>query len=161
MFGHSVRMPVDIMYGSPNQPTTTIPKYVVDLRSSLSAAYKQVRDCMGNKRARQKEFYDRRVHGQLFSPGDLVWLNNLAVPHGRAKKLHCPWTGPYRIIARLSDAVYRIQHIRLCRKRVVVYFDRLKPRSPTTRQPEEGQQAHSQIYTLHPHPLALLLNYCT
>ena len=161
MFGRSVRMPVDIMYGimygSPNQPTTTLPKYVADLRSSLSAAYKQVREYMGNKLARQKEFYDRRVHGQPFSPGDLVWLNNPAVPRGRAKKLHCPWTGPYRIVARLSDAVYRIQHIQLRRKRLVVHFDRLKPCSSTTRQPEEGQQACPSDLPSSPPPIGTTL----
>ena len=55
MFRRSVRMPVDIMYGSPNQPTTTLPKYVADLRSSLSLAYKQLHEYIGNKLARQKE----------------------------------------------------------------------------------------------------------
>ena len=87
-----------------------------------------------------------------------MWFDNLAVPHGRAKKLHCPWTGPYQILARLSDAVYCIQHIRLCRKRVVVYFDRIKPCSPTTRQPEEeGQQAHTSNLPSSPPPIGTTL----
>ena len=50
------------------------------------------------------------------------------VRRGRSRKLHCPWTGPYRIGSWLSDAVYRIQHAQVWRKRLVVHLDRLKPR---------------------------------
>ena len=135
MFGRQVRMPVDLMYGSPNPPITTVPQYVADLRSSLRVAYNQVRDSMARKLSRQKELYDRKVHGQPFKPGDLVWLHNCAVPRGHCRKLHHPWTGPYRVINRLSEAVYRIQHLQARRKRLVVHFDRLKPCSPDTRLP--------------------------
>ena len=127
MFGRQVRMPVDVMYGTPTPQSSTVPQYVADLRSSLCAAYEQVRERTGCKLDRQKELYDRKVHGQPFKPGELVWLHSPAVPRGQSKKLHCPWTGPYRIVAKLSDAVYRIQHSQAHRKRPVVHFDRLKP----------------------------------
>jgi len=135
MFGRQVRMPVDLMYGSPTPHSTTVPQYVADLRSNLTAAYEQVRATMSTKLGRQKEFYDRRVHGQPFKPGDLVWLHSPAVPRGQSRKLHFPWTGPYRVANRLSDAVYRIQHCQSRRKRLVVHFDRLKRCSPNTRLP--------------------------
>ena len=141
MFGRSVRMPVDIMYGSPNRPQVTLPQYVADLRSSLTAAYARVRKCMEGKLDRQKELYNRRVHGKPFQKGDLVWLHTPAVPRGRAKKLHRPWTGPYRIVAKLSDAVYRIQHLQSRCKQLVVYFDRLKLCPPTTRLPRTEVQS--------------------
>ena len=133
MFGRQVRMPVDLMYGNPNSHTATVPQYVASLRSSLRAAYDQVRNTMTTRLSRQKDLYDRRAHGEPFSSGDLVWLHTPAVPRGHSKKLHCPWTGPYRVVSRLSDAVYRIQHSQLRRKRLVVHFDRLKPCSPDTR----------------------------
>lgn len=128
-------MPVDLMYGSPQPPTTTVSQYVADLRSSLNAAYNQVRDSMSRKLSRQKELYNQKAHGQPFKPGDLVWLHNPAVPRGYSKKLHCPWTGPYRLVNRVAEAVYRIQHLQACRKRAAVHFDRLKPCSPDTRLP--------------------------
>ena len=135
MFGRQVRMPVDVMYGNPNSHTTTLPQYVAGLRSSLNAAYDQVRNTMMTRLSRQKDLYDRRAHGEPFRSGDLVWLHTPAVPRGHSKKLHCPWTGPYRVVSKLSDAVYRIQHPRLRRKRLVVHFDRLKACSPDTRLP--------------------------
>ena len=88
---------------------------------------------MTAKLSRQKELYDHKAHGIPFKPGDLVWLNNPAVPRGQSKKLHRPWTGPYRVVSRLSEAVYRIQCVHTRRKRLVVHFDRLKPCLPNTR----------------------------
>ena len=33
--------------------------------------------------------------------GDLVWLHHPAVPRGKSRKLHRPWTGPYRVRTKL------------------------------------------------------------
>ena len=63
MFGRQVRMPVEIMYGSPTQQETTVPQYVADLQTSLTAAYMYVREQRGAKLDRQKEVYDKRSHG--------------------------------------------------------------------------------------------------
>lgn len=112
MFGWRVRMPIDIMYGTPDSDSaiSNLPRYVANFRSNLITAYQNVREHMGHQLDCQKEFYDRKIHGQPFQPGDLVWLHSQHVKRGQAKKLHCPWTGPYRVVNRLSDAVYRIQH---------------------------------------------------
>ena len=101
-------------------------QYVADLQTSLTAAYMHVQEQMGAKLDRQKEVYDKRSHGKPYEKGDLVWLNTPVVPRGQAKKLHHPWAGPYRIVTKLSEAVYRIQHVRLHKKHQVVHFDRLK-----------------------------------
>ena len=73
--------------------------------------------------------YRKKVHGDQFDQGDLVWLHNPVVPRGQSRKLHCPWTGPFKVVKRLSDAVYRIQDTRPKQKRsrIVVHYDRLKP----------------------------------
>jgi hypothetical protein len=60
--GRQVRMPVDLMYGNPNSHTATVPQYVASLRSSLRAAYDQVRNTMTTRLSRQKDLYDRRAH---------------------------------------------------------------------------------------------------
>ena len=87
---------------------------------------------MAVEHKRQKEFYDRRVHGQPYVDGDLVWLHSPVVPRGKFKKFHHPWTGPYKVIKQLSDVNYRIQSVP-GRRRMVVHFDRLKPCHPATR----------------------------
>ena len=58
MFGRQVRMPVDLMYETPNNTSpTTIPEYVTKLRASLTSAYEQVRTTVPAQLKRQKEFY--------------------------------------------------------------------------------------------------------
>lgn len=152
MFGRKVRMPVDIMYGSSTPQKLTVPQYVADLRASLSAAYEGVRKEMGCKLERQKELYNKKAHGEPYNPGDLVCLHNPAVPQGRSRKLHHPWTGPYRIVNRISDAVYRIQHVKIRRKRLVVHFDRLKPCPPDIRLPQITKHQPRVAGPLQPAP---------
>jgi len=116
------------MYGSCPTESVSPHQYVETLKATLESAYARVRKHMKVAARRSEELYNTRVHGREFEVGDLVWLNNPVVPRGRSRKLHCPWTGPFKVIKKLSSVVYRIQDNRPgSRKRVVVHFDRLKP----------------------------------
>ena len=79
------------------------------------------------KQEHQKELYDRKRHGDPYQVGDLVWLHSSVVPRGYSRKLHLPWTGPYKVLKRLSDVTYRIQSSRGRRCLCVVHFNRLRP----------------------------------
>ena len=133
-------MPVDIMLGTTMSAPSTVSQYVANLRNSLETAYEYVRSQMGHKQEQQKDRYDTRSHGKAFGVGDLVWVHNPAVPRGRSKKLHRPWTGPFRVLEKISMSVYRLQCVQSSRKRVVVRFDRLKPCFSDMRQPEKREQ---------------------
>ena len=111
MYGRQARMPIDIMYGTPTPKPQLASEYAGKLRESLEAAYERVRKQMGQKLDRQAEIYNRKAHGEPFKPGDLVWLHSPAIAKGHSKKLHKPWTGPFKIVSKLSEATYRIQHI--------------------------------------------------
>ena len=63
----------------------------------------------GASQQRQKALYDDKVHRKPFAVGDRVWLHSPVVPRGKSRKLHHPWTGPWQVVKRLSDAVYRLQ----------------------------------------------------
>lgn len=107
MFGRRARMPVEIALGTAaTSPTTTVPDYVVKLQTSLETAYSYVRERMGHRMEQQKKQYDTKTNGQPYACGDLVWLHNSAIPRGKSKKLHRPWTGPYRVVKKLSEVVY-------------------------------------------------------
>ena len=45
---------------------------------------------------------------------------------GTSRKLHKPWSGPFKVIKKLLEVNYRIQKLKNRRNRVVVHFDRLK-----------------------------------
>ena len=89
MFGRQARMPIDVVYGSPNEEMMPS-EHAASLRDRLESAYRRVREQMNHKLDRQKEYYNRKVHGQPYSAGDLVWLHAVAVRRGRTKKFHRP-----------------------------------------------------------------------
>ena len=131
-------MPTDVMYGSPAPLTggsQSPSEYASSLRKQLEGEYSRVRDKTGHQQKRQKVFYDTKVHGAPYEPGDLVFLHSPAVPRGQAKKLLRPWLGPFRIVRRLSESTYGIQHLMSSRHRLVVHFDWLKLCPPGMRHP--------------------------
>ena len=89
---------------------------------------------------RQQLLYDKKVYGE---PYDLVWLLNPVIPKRKSQKLHCPWSGPFRVVKKLSSVVYCIQDTHSQRKRQVVHFDRLKSCDPDIRIPESSQPARN------------------
>ena len=60
--------------------------------------------------AERINFYDLKVHGKPYEVGDYVWLQSQA-PKRTSRKLHHPWTGPYKVINKVSDVTYQIQHL--------------------------------------------------
>ena len=114
----------------------TPPSYASDLQKSLREAYHRVRTSFDTGHQHRKEIYDKKVHGRQYESDELVWLYSPAIPRGQSKKLHHAWTGPYRVLQRLSDCDYRIQ-VALGQKKppIVVHFNRLKLCLPGTRFP--------------------------
>jgi transposase InsO family protein len=109
MFGREARLPVDLMFGPSPTDTTSPNEYTAQLQLSLREAYQRVRTNLTTAHNRQKDYYDQRIHGRPIQPGNLVWLLSPAVPVGHSRKLHCPWTGPYEVLQKLSDCTYKIQ----------------------------------------------------
>ena len=128
MFGRQAKLPIDLMYGPPSDTTdpTPVSDYAVHLKKSLEDAYSLAREKLGTSHERRKEYYDRRVHGSPFQPADLVWLHSTVIPQGHSRKLHHPWTGPCRVIERISDSDYRIKGLCGRQRTQIVHYDRLK-----------------------------------
>ena len=103
--------------------------------------------CRNHTGAALKELYDRRVHGDEYQVGDLVWLHNPVIPKGAKRKLHCPWTGPFKVVKKLSTVVYRIQDTRPNkRKRLVVPM-----RAEIPGQDHSPQEVQKQLPLLQEH----------
>ena len=91
----------------------------------------------------QKDVYDACCKGNSrpYREGDLVWLEEKAVPRWLHRKFYRPWSGPWRVVKVISDVTYRIQceevvTTRERRKtRMIVHFNRLKPYLPRPAQP--------------------------
>ena len=119
MFGRQAQLPVDLVFKTNKAPNVSSSEYAVELQQTLERAYDKVRQATGAKQQLQKRLYDQRVHGELYQVGDHVWLHTTVLARGNTKKLHHPWTGPYRVVKRLSNSTDRIQLPRNPRKRFV------------------------------------------
>ena len=133
MFGREARLPIDLVYGTQTQQASPVQEYAQNLKKLLEDAYDKVREKSATAHKRQKEIYDRKVHGEPYKVNDKVWLFNPVVKKGKSRKLHHPWIGPYIVIERVSECDYRLKAIQGKKNLIIVHFNRLKLCSPGTR----------------------------
>jgi hypothetical protein len=110
MLGRDLRLPVDLLYGRPDQePSRSTSAYSDNLEARLEQIQEFARDHLKIASDRMKERYDSSVDGALLERGDPVWLYNPQRKKGKSPKLTRPWKGPYLVIKRINDVVYRVQ----------------------------------------------------
>ena len=120
MFGRKARISIDLLYGTGEvEKQVSVNSYVSQQSKIYEAAYHQVQNRMGLQQDRQKEVYDRKRHGEPLKQGDYVMLCTPVVPRGRCRKLMRPWSGPYKILKKLSEVTYRIRRCQGRRKHTV------------------------------------------
>ena len=120
-FGRELRLPSDFI-----QPDSRLPShklhsdYATELKSRLMQAFQTASETMKVSHRTAYEVLHR-----------VLWLHKKS-RRGRCMKLNRPWTGPWVVIKRLSEVVYRIKYCgpawsysRI--KRRVVRFNQLKP----------------------------------
>ena len=123
--GSELRLPVDLVFGQPPGETQSSISFVRNLQSTLTDVHHRARECDAAGHRHQKDIYDRRSKGKPFEVGELVWLFSSVVPSDMPRKLHWPWTGPYRVCRQLDLAVYEISPLSGGRTQNV-HFNRLK-----------------------------------
>jgi hypothetical protein len=58
--------------------------------------------------ARMKRNYDKGRSSAEFSIDDLVWVYQPVPTEGQSAKLYAAWSGPWRVVAKLSPLLYRV-----------------------------------------------------
>ena len=120
MLGREVEVPLDLMIGQPPaEMPTEVTEYAQVLREKMEKAHDYARQHLAKSAVRQKRYYDHKVKEMLFNRGDMVWLYTPAVKKGHSKKLQRYWTGPFAVVDRLSDTIYRIQKSKAAKPKVV------------------------------------------
>ncbi|XP_065182524.1 uncharacterized protein LOC135813352 [Sycon ciliatum] len=127
LFGREVCLPQGVAYGLPcDDSAPTEAAYVRTLRQRLQHAHTVVRKRLANVHRHQARLHDAGISAVRYEVDDLVWLLVPAVPVGTTPKLARPWKGPFRVVDKLSEVVYRIADTRPPGKRQVVHANRLK-----------------------------------
>ena len=131
MLGRNVELPIDILLGVPpdaenDNPERPATAYAQELQERLKLVHDYARQNIKIASETQKKNYDHRCDGRpLFERGEAVWLHNPQRKKGVCPKLSCTWEGPYLVIERLCDVVYKIQKTSKSTPKVV-HSNRLK-----------------------------------
>ncbi|KAJ8985420.1 hypothetical protein NQ317_017049 [Molorchus minor] len=128
-----LRLPFDLRFGHPEERADTVEDYSLKLATRIDAIHDEARKKLQFESDRLKTRYDARSNNSGYQAGDEVWLYNPARKKGRSPKLQKIWEGPYTVIKRINDLVYRIQRGPRAKMKVV-HLDRLAP----YRRPHEG-----------------------
>lgn len=125
LFGSNIRLPSDITFGAtPNLDAVGVTEYVADLKNRLNEIHETARVKMNLYSERMKTRYDVRAAAPGFVEGQKVWLYNPQRKKGISSKLTMSWEGPYVVIKKINDVVYRIRR-RPNGRFKVVHTDRL------------------------------------
>ena len=128
VYGREMCLPVDLMFPSAHEEDNPPcgPAYVEYLRRAITSAHLFARDHLQKAAQRQKKGYDAYTRDRpAFQDGDLVRYFYLPLTQGN--KFARPWTGPWRIISKVTDVDYRISLVSQPAKTRVVHVDYLKP----------------------------------
>jgi len=127
MLGRNVELPIDIILGRPPEdPITHTTNHVPDLQQKLELVHEYARQNLTMASQKQKKYYDHRCDNRsLFDKGDPVWLHNPQRKKGICPKLSLKWEGPYLVIEKLCDVVFKIQRSARSTPKVV-HANRLK-----------------------------------
>ena len=132
VFGRELRLPCDLMFEAPPDKEQSVTDYAADLAERLRDTHNFARQHLKVASDRMKARYDQLANSAGFQEGDRVWLYRPIRKRGKSPKLQTSWEGPYTIITRINDVVYRVQrHPRT--KMMVVHLDRLAPYLGATR----------------------------
>lgn len=127
MLGRELNLPVDLIIGQPEPLVLEdAPEYVWDLQERMETAHRVARENLAKSSVRQKSYYDHKAIKRSFEPGQKVWWYNPCRKPGRCPKLQSSWSGPYVIVTRLGDVVYRIRNLRRG-KLHVTHVEHLRP----------------------------------
>ncbi|XP_075168511.1 uncharacterized protein LOC142240690 [Haematobia irritans] len=127
LFGTEFKLPGDLIFGAtPNE--LAMEETSNDIPNTFGKVHESVRNKIKMVSNRMKARYDRAANTEGFSEGQLVLLFNPQRKKGLCPKLQTQWEGPYKVIKKINDVVYRIQKDDSPRSKMkVVHLERLAP----------------------------------
>ena len=128
VFGRIPSLPVDLVIGHlENEIPENMNEYTHELTTRMSNIHEFARNRLDISTKAMTREYSRKVTVNLYTANDEVWLYNNART-GPGKKLDSPWIGPFTIVKRINDVVYKIEKKNNSGKKFkIVHFNLLKP----------------------------------
>ena len=119
-----MQYPIDLFYSKPpGDPTLVSGENGLELNEKLYEVHSHAKAT--REQPRQREYFNRRTHGDPFKPGDLVWLFE---PHrSKSRTFYLRWQCPYEVLNRTSEVTYKNCKRGRPETWTKVHFNRLKP----------------------------------
>ena len=138
LYGREIAMPIDLQFdlGERIEVPRCAIAYVDWVRDSLRLSHEFARGRLQVSAKRQKKNYQEHSRDAVFKRGDWVWKVD---PQRRYGKLHPKNTGPWLVIARISEVVYKVQRSEAFDPKLV-HVDKLSKYYP-----EIGEQLRNWI----------------
>ena len=127
LFGRELSIPASILV--PSDPEGTLEaeyasEYVMMLQEKLNAIHKTARDRLEKAGLKQERGYNNRLRYHEYKVGDVVYYC-YPVKTRVPKEAFFKWKGPFVVVEKISNTVYRIQKS-LRAKSLVVNHDSMK-----------------------------------
>ena len=123
MFGREITFPVNVMFGDCPDRTQVCPSEFVEwLRHSMALSFEVAYENLKVAASRQKKAYEKGLKPRSFDSGELVWR---WYPPLANVKLGLGWTGPYKVLSKITSVTYKIEKLSSL-KQIVVHVDHLK-----------------------------------
>ena len=130
MFGREARLPIEVILGigatSTGEEVASYGDYVNSLKERMQVAHDLARKHLGQNALQMKESYDAKKNLNQYNRGDLVWYATESKQLHTAPKLRVPFQGPYLVLDRLGDLLFKIQ-LDEKGKQKIEHHDKLKP----------------------------------
>lgn len=110
--GREARLPTELLYSEIEDRDQSEEDYIQELIARLREVFNQTEANIVSNKKNSKWYYDKNSTLKVFHPGEFLLLLDTTVKRGRSKKLKQPWTGPYKVIEKVSDINYCIQKSR-------------------------------------------------
>ena len=126
IFGREAQYLIDLFVSKPpGKPRLKLGENAEEVNERLYEVHRKTQMTMGTEQRRQREYFNRKVHGEPFKEGDLVLLFE---PHkAKSRKLYLPWHGLFEVLSQTSEVTYMIRKRGNKEKWPKVHSNRFKP----------------------------------
>ena len=106
-FWREAQYPIDLFVPkSPGDPRLNLGENAEELNERFYEIHREAQMTMGTEHRREREYFNRKVHGEPFKIGDLVCL--FEPNKAKSRNFYLPWYCPFEVLSRTSEVTYMI-----------------------------------------------------
>jgi len=126
LYGTQPRWDIDFLLGVEPKESYSPNDYADMLVNRMEEAHELAREHLHTAASRMKDWHDRKVHTQLFHPGDEVRVLNLRLPVGKCVKWTRRYTTLATIVKRINNVTYLVHCPQWRDRERIFHVDKLK-----------------------------------